>query len=45
MDAIQTFKLTKHFNSLVAVNGIDLKIGEGELFALGVILFRRSMAR
>ncbi len=34
MDAIQTFKLTKHFNSLVAVNGIDLKIGQGELFSL-----------
>jgi ABC-2 type transport system ATP-binding protein len=34
MEAIQTFKLTKHFNSLVAVNGIDLKIGQGELFSL-----------
>ena len=34
MDAIQTFKLSKHFNNLVAVNGIDLKIGEGELFSL-----------
>jgi ABC-2 type transport system ATP-binding protein len=34
MDAIQTFKLTRRFNSLVAVNGIDLKIEEGELFSL-----------
>jgi len=34
MEAIQTFKLTKHFNNLVAVNGIDLKIGQGELFSL-----------
>jgi ABC-2 type transport system ATP-binding protein len=34
MDAIQTFKLTKQFNGLVAVNGIDLKIGQGELFSL-----------
>lgn len=34
MEAIQTFKLTKHFNSLVAVNSIDLKIGQGELFSL-----------
>jgi ABC-2 type transport system ATP-binding protein len=34
MEAIQTFKLTKRFNKLVAVNGIDLKIGQGELFSL-----------
>jgi len=34
MDAVQTFKLTKHFNNLVAVNSIDLKIGQGELFSL-----------
>jgi len=34
MDAIQTFKLSKHFNNLVAVNGVDLKIGQGELFSL-----------
>jgi len=34
MEAIQTFKLTKRFNSLVAVNGIDLKIEQGELFSL-----------
>lgn len=34
MDAIETFKLTKHFNSLVAVNGIDLKIDQGELVSL-----------
>ena len=34
MDAIQTFRITKHFNNLVAVNGIDLSIGQGELFSL-----------
>jgi len=34
MDAIQTFKLTRRFNSLVAVNGIDLRIEQGELFSL-----------
>ncbi len=34
MDAIRTFNLTKHFNSLVAVYGIDLKIKQGELFSL-----------
>lgn len=34
MEAIQTFKLSKHFNNLVAVNGIDLKVGQGELFSL-----------
>ena len=34
MEAIQTFKLTKRFNNLVAVNGIDLSIGQGELFSL-----------
>lgn len=34
MKAIQTFKLTKRFNNLVAVNGIDLSIGQGELFSL-----------
>jgi ABC-2 type transport system ATP-binding protein len=32
--AIQTFNLTKAFNSLVAVNGIELNIKRGELFAL-----------
>ena len=32
--AIQTFKLTRQFNSLVAVNGIDLEIRKGELFSL-----------
>ena len=32
--AIQTFKLTKTFGSLVAVDGIDLNIRKGELFAL-----------
>ena len=34
MDAIQTFDLTKKFNGLVAVDGIDLEIKEGELFSL-----------
>jgi len=34
MDAVQTFKLSKHFNNLVAVNSIDLNIGQGELFSL-----------
>ncbi len=32
--AIQTFNLTKIFNSLVAVDSIDLNIKRGELFAL-----------
>ena len=32
--AIQTFKLAKEFNGLVAVNGIDLEIKRGELFSL-----------
>jgi len=34
MNAVQTFKLTKEFDSLVAVNGIDLEIKQGELFSL-----------
>jgi ABC-2 type transport system ATP-binding protein len=34
MNAIQTFKLTKEFDSLVAVNSIDLEIKKGELFSL-----------
>lgn len=34
MDAVQTFKLTKEFDGLVAVNGIDLEIKKGELFSL-----------
>jgi len=32
--AIQTFNLTKRFNGLVAVDGIELNIRKGELFAL-----------
>jgi ABC-2 type transport system ATP-binding protein len=32
--AIQTFNLTKIFNGLVAVDGLDLNIKKGELFAL-----------
>jgi len=32
--AIQTYQLTKIFNSLVAVDGIELNIKKGELFAL-----------
>ena len=34
MNAVQTFKLTKKFNGLVAVNGVDLEIKKGELFSL-----------
>lgn len=34
MNAIQTFDLTKKFNSLVAVDGINMEIKEGELFSL-----------
>jgi ABC-2 type transport system ATP-binding protein len=34
MNAVQTFKLTKEFDGLVAVNGIDLEIQKGELFSL-----------
>ena len=34
MMAIETKKLTKKFKDKVAVNGIDLKIKQGELFAL-----------
>lgn len=32
--AIQIFALTKRFDGLMAVNGIDLGIGKGELFSL-----------
>ena len=32
--AVQTFNLTRTFNSLVAVDGINLNIKKGELFAL-----------
>jgi ABC-2 type transport system ATP-binding protein len=34
LHAIQTFELSKRFNNLVAVNGIDLSIERGELFSL-----------
>ena len=34
MNAVQTFKLTKEFDGLVAVNGVDLEINKGELFSL-----------
>jgi ABC-2 type transport system ATP-binding protein len=34
MNAVQTFKLTKEFGDLVAVNGVDLEIKKGELFSL-----------
>jgi ABC-2 type transport system ATP-binding protein len=34
MNAIQTFKLVKEFDGLVAVNGVDLEIKKGELFSL-----------
>jgi ABC-2 type transport system ATP-binding protein len=33
MNAVQTFKLTKRFDSLVAVDGVDLEIKKGELFS------------
>jgi ABC-2 type transport system ATP-binding protein len=34
MNAVQTFKLTKEFDGLVAVNSVDLEIKKGELFSL-----------
>ncbi len=34
MDAVQTFNLTREFDGLVAVNGINLEIKKGELFSL-----------
>ena len=34
MNAVQTFKLTKEFDGLVAVSGVDLEIRKGELFSL-----------
>jgi ABC-2 type transport system ATP-binding protein len=34
MNAVQTFKLTKEFDGLVAVNDVDLEINKGELFSL-----------
>ncbi len=34
MNAVQTLKLTKEFDGLVAVNGVDLEIKKGELFSL-----------
>jgi len=34
MNAVQTFKLTREFDGLVAVNGVDLEIKKGELFSL-----------
>jgi len=34
MNAVQTFKLTKEFDGLVAVNGVELEIKKGELFSL-----------
>lgn len=34
MNAVQTSKLIKEFNGLVAVNGVDLEIKKGELFSL-----------
>jgi len=34
MNAVQTFKITKKFDGLVAVNGVDLEIQKGELFSL-----------
>ena len=34
MNSIETKNLTKKFKDKIAVNGIDLKIKQGELFAL-----------
>jgi ABC-2 type transport system ATP-binding protein len=34
MNAVQTLKLTKQVDGLVAVDGIDLEIQRGELFSL-----------
>lgn len=34
MNAIETHKLTKKYKDKTAVNGIDITVGEGELFAL-----------
>ncbi len=34
MQAIQTFDLTKYYNKLAAVNGVNLNIGQRELFSL-----------
>jgi len=34
MNAVQTFKLTKRFDGLVAVNDVELEIEKGELFSL-----------
>ena len=34
MDAIQIVGLTKKYKELTAVNGLNLTVGEGELFAL-----------
>ena len=34
MDAIKTIKLSKTYGRLTAVDGLDLAIAQGELFAL-----------
>ncbi len=34
MEAIKTVGLTKRYKELTAVNGLDLSIRQGELFAL-----------
>jgi ABC-2 type transport system ATP-binding protein len=34
MQAVQTFDLTKYYNKLAAVNGVNLNIGQRELFSL-----------
>ena len=34
MEAIKTIQLTKKYKDLVAVNGLDLAVEQGELFAL-----------
>ena len=34
MEAIQTFGLTRYYNKLAAVNDVNLKIGQHQLFSL-----------
>ncbi len=34
MNSVETVKLTKKYNGVAVVDGLDLEIGEGELFAL-----------
>ena len=34
MEAVKTVGLTKRYRDLIAVDGLDLTVGRGELFAL-----------